>query len=156
MPEKDLSRDPCRTPMQWSNAMHAGFSTVEPWLRVDKRYPRYNVQQQRENPFSILNLYHELIALRNKEPALSRGTYTPIQSNDQYMAYQRDSSDGDSFFVMLNLSSRPWRYRQDPSQLRNGIVEISTSPELKGMAIREQIYLTGDEGIVARLSGVKQ
>lgn len=155
MPEKDLSRDPCRTPMQWSNASYAGFSTAKPWLRVDKRYPRYNVRQQRENPFSILHLYHELIALRNREPALNRGTYAPIHSNHQYLAYQRDSPDGDSFFVMLNLSSRPCRHRQDPSQLRNGVVELSTSPELKGMAIGGQIYLSGDEGIVVRLSAAR-
>src|SRR5690606_27325702 len=148
MPEKDLSRDPSRTPMQWSNAAYAGFSTVKPWLRVDKRYPRYNVHRQRENPSSILHLYRELIALRNREPALNRGTYTPIHSNDQYLAYQRDSPDGDSFFVMLNLSSRPCRHRQDSSQLRNGVVELSTSPELKGMVIGGQIYLSGDEGIV--------
>lgn len=152
MPEKDLSRDPCRTPMQWSSAPYAGFSAVKPWLRVDRRYPRHNVEQQRGNPYSILNLYRELIALRDKEPALNRGTYTPVHANDQYLAYQRDSPEGDSFFIMLNLSSRPCRHRQDPSRVRTGVVELSTLPELKGMALKEQIYLNGDEGIVVRLS----
>ena len=33
MPDKNLSRDPARTPMQWSAEDAAGFTTGKPWLR---------------------------------------------------------------------------------------------------------------------------
>src|SRR5690606_41449557 len=104
---------------------------------------------------AILQLYRMILALRNRETALNERTYRPEHSNDQYLVYPRDSPDGESFLVMLNLSSRPCRHRQDPSQLRNGVVELSTSPQLKGMAIGGQIYLSGDEGIVVRLSAAR-
>ncbi|HEY7162059.1 MAG TPA: alpha-amylase family glycosyl hydrolase, partial [Acidobacteriota bacterium] len=34
MPDKGLSRDPQRTPMQWDQNENAGFTTVTPWLRL--------------------------------------------------------------------------------------------------------------------------
>ncbi|SFC35256.1 alpha-glucosidase [Parapedobacter composti] len=152
MPEKNLSRDPCRTPMQWSADEYAGFSKVQPWLRVDKKYPRINVQQQQNDAYSMLTLYRKLVQLRNDEPALNHGTYTPVYSNDQFIAYRRDAPGADSFFIMLNLTSRPCRYSQPPSDTLKGQVIIATAPEAEGMDIEKDIYLNGDEGIVIRLT----
>ena len=40
-----VSRDPQRTPMQWSTEMHAGFSTANhTWLPVAEDYVEWNVQ----------------------------------------------------------------------------------------------------------------
>lgn len=150
MPDKDLSRDPCRTPMQWSDRPYAGFSETTPWLRVDKKYARVNVETQRNNYFSMLSLYRKLIQLRNREPALNQGTYTPVSSNDQLIAYRRDSPQGDSFLIVLNLTSRPCRYRQTEPFL-SGRVVVATAPELEDTTLESNIYLSGDEGIVVRL-----
>jgi len=152
MPDKDLSRDPSRTPMQWSSDTFGGFSSAKPWLRIDTRYPRINVEQQKADPFSMLTLYRKLIQLRNNEPALSHGRYTPVYSNEQLIAFRRDLEGSDSFFTMLNLTSRPCRYSQPASDTLKGEVIISTSPELEGADIGQNIYLSGDEGIVVRLS----
>lgn len=152
MPDKDLSRDPARTPMQWSDQPYAGFSDVAPWLRIDKRYRRINVERLREDPYSMLSLYRKLLDLRNNEPALNIGTYTPVFSNQQVIAYQRDEPGADSFLIVLNLTPRPCRFRQpEHTPLRKGSITIATSPELEGQAIGENIYLSGDEGIVVRL-----
>jgi len=153
MPDKDLSRDPCRTPMQWSDRPYAGFSEVAPWLRVDKKYARVNVEAQRNNYFSMLSLYRKLIQLRNGEPALNQGTYTPISSTDQLIAYRRDSPHGDSFLIILNLTSRPCRYRQTDLLLKGQVV-VATAPELEDTPIEADIYLSGDEGIVVRLEPI--
>lgn len=152
MPDKDLSRDPARTPMQWNDQPYAGFSEAVPWLRVDKRYPRVNVERLREDPYSMLSLYRKLLNLRNNEPALNSGTYTPVFSNQQVIAYQRDAPGADSFLVVLNLTPRPCRFRQpEHTPLPKGSIAVATSPELEGQAIGENIYLGGDEGIVVRL-----
>ncbi len=36
-------RDNARTPMQWNDSKHAGFTTGVPWLQVNPNYKRINV-----------------------------------------------------------------------------------------------------------------
>ncbi len=68
------SRDPERTPMQWSPAANAGFSTAEKtWLPVAGNYQTCNVEFEANDPNSFYNLYRTLIALRNKHAALRYG-----------------------------------------------------------------------------------
>jgi oligo-1,6-glucosidase len=46
------SRDNARTPVQWTSASHAGFTSPEstPWMRVNTDYPVINAEQQTSNP----------------------------------------------------------------------------------------------------------
>lgn len=67
------SRDNARTPMQWDGSENGGFTTGKPWLRVNPNAARINVEAQRQDPHSIFHCYRELIALRKKSMALSRG-----------------------------------------------------------------------------------
>src|SRR5690606_29102508 len=53
MPDKYLSRDPSRTPMQWDNSENAGFTTGTPWLRLGRNHRHRNVTVQKQNPFSM-------------------------------------------------------------------------------------------------------
>ena len=48
-----FSRDNARTPMQWSDAAHAGFTTGKPWLRVNPNYLSINAAAQLEDPDSV-------------------------------------------------------------------------------------------------------
>ena len=36
--EKDASRDNARTPMQWDTSENSGFSTENPWIKVNENY----------------------------------------------------------------------------------------------------------------------
>ena len=47
VPGIGLGRDPERTPMQWSAAPQAGFSTAEPWLPLAEDFAQVNVAAQR-------------------------------------------------------------------------------------------------------------
>ena len=67
------NRDPTRTPMQWSNETHAGFSTVEPWLPVGLDRDVANVASQSRDAGSLLTLYRRLLELRAAEPVLQDG-----------------------------------------------------------------------------------
>lgn len=69
------SRDNARTPMQWSDADHAGFTTGTPWLAVNPNYREINVAEQESRPDSVLNYYRKLIALRKNEAYRSTFTY---------------------------------------------------------------------------------
>jgi alpha-glucosidase len=147
MPDKNLSRDPSRTPMQWDNTKNAGFSESTPWLRLDKTYARMNVREQRNNPHSTLNLYKKLITIRKTEPALETGNYISVYSDNQMIAYIRKDENGPGFLIVLNLSHRPCYFKSD----FNGVIEIATSPELEGNTVSGTISLDGDEGLLIRL-----
>jgi alpha-glucosidase len=149
MPDKNLSRDPARTPMQWDNSENAGFSEGKPWLRIDKLYSRINVESQKEDPHSILSLYRRLIQLRQKEMSLMFGDYTPVYSDQQIIVYERASAGSSRFMVILNLSHRPCYFKSKVSLA--GTVEVAISPELEGTRVAEQIHLSGDEAVVIRL-----
>ncbi|MGN1004866.1 MAG: alpha-amylase family glycosyl hydrolase, partial [Oscillospiraceae bacterium] len=70
----EQSRDNARTPMQWSDAPHAGFTTGTPWLAVNPNYREINVAEQESRADSVLNYYRRLIALRKADAY--RGTFT--------------------------------------------------------------------------------
>lgn len=150
MPDKNLSRDPARTPMQWSNSEYAGFSDAAPWLRLDSGFNRTNVQHQKDEPLSVLLLYKRLIALRQAQPALYRGRYQRVYSDTQMLAYLREAEGAQSYLVVLNLSHRPC-YFTPASVVIKGKVILATSPELEGQVISNTINLAGDEGVIIEL-----
>ncbi|MCL4638144.1 MULTISPECIES: alpha-amylase family glycosyl hydrolase [Olivibacter] len=151
MPGKNLSRDPARTPMQWNNGEFAGFSTVKPWLRVDKRFKRENVEIQKDNPYSMLTLYRKLIKLRNEEPTLQYGNYVPIFSDQQLIIYKRALEGYPTFLIALNLTPRPAYFKQQGKTVLKGEVILATTPETEGLSLEEEIYVGGDEALVIRL-----
>ena len=84
-----LSRDPERTPMQWSARPGAGFTTGESWLPIAADASRRNVDAQRADRASIVWLYKDLIALRRATPALERGSWRVLDSPRGVLAYER-------------------------------------------------------------------
>lgn len=103
-------RDKCRTPMQWGPGPHGDFcpAGVTPWLPVHPNCAQgVNVQQQREDPASLLHFYRNLIALRKDSPALTHGDLILLDSTAPgCLAYLR-RGEGQTVLVALNLSNQP-------------------------------------------------
>jgi alpha-glucosidase len=98
-------RDPERTPMQWSAAPAAGFTTGKPWLPVNSNFSAVNVAAQEEKTDSLLDFYRRLIALRRRTPALNRGDWQAAgASSENIMAYYRMTGDT-RMMVLLNFAS---------------------------------------------------
>lgn len=151
MPDKNLSRDPERTPMQWDDSDNAGFSPTKPWLRLSKTYKRKNVASQKKDPYSMLCFYKQLIELRQSNAAFTIGNYKPVHADNQSLAYIRQAPNEKSFLVVLNLSHKPCYLNLQHIQL-GGKVILSTSPELHGALITERMQLSGDEGMIVELA----
>ena len=100
----DLSRDNARTPMQWSAAPNAGFTTGTPWLTVNPNYPGINAEAQLADPTSVFHFYRRLIALRKVHPALRNGALRMIDGgHDDILAFARET-DGEALILAANLS----------------------------------------------------
>ena len=87
-------RDNARTPMQWSTAPNAGFTTGKPWLVVNPNYREINADDQVRRDDSVFACYQTLIRLRKELPVLVNGTYEPLlEENRQLFAYRRDDGE---------------------------------------------------------------
>lgn len=104
---KNKGRDGERTPMQWSSAPNAGFTTGKPWLPVPASYRTHNVATESRDPDSILNFYKALLRLRRDNPAFARGDYADVApANPNVLCFTRSYGDRTAV-VLLNFSSRP-------------------------------------------------
>ena len=111
----ERSRDNGRTPMQWSSADHAGFSTVEPWISIPSNYTKINVDAEENDPNSILNFYRELIQLRKDNKIISEGQIEFIEKkNPSVLAYKR-TLDDETLIVICNFRGRDVNSLQDKS-----------------------------------------
>ena len=109
VPSLGFGRDPVRTPMQWDAGPNAGFTrgAAEPWLPLAPDHGAVNVAAQAADPRSMLSLHRALLALRRAEPALSVGSYIPIEGAEDVLAYERrDTATGRRLLVALNLGGQ--------------------------------------------------
>lgn len=92
-----MSRDNARTPMQWSDELHAGFSEGTPWLAENGNYPEINVKEQESRADSVLSFYKELIALRTDPEyteAVVYGRQEPVlQELSNFMGFYRRGTE---------------------------------------------------------------
>ena len=98
-PEKRLqrlwhgSRDSSRTPVQWDNTKHAGFSEHEPWFYVNENYKEINVKDQENDKESVLNFYRKAIKVRKELSVVKDGNYKEYnKSSSKVYTYSREDS----------------------------------------------------------------
>jgi alpha-glucosidase len=146
-------RDGCRTPMQWDDSLHAGFTAQDAsatWLPLNDDYRTHNVAGELTDPTSMLSLYRRLFALRKKTPALSQGDYEAIDgAPDGCFAYLRQE-DTQRMAVLLNMTSYPLRVNLPGIGI--GAVAVSTHLDRSGPVSLTDLELRADEGVVIELS----
>lgn len=92
-----------RTPMQWTGTIGADFTTGTPWYSINNDYTTRNVEAQQANSGSLWTLYRDLIALRNNEAVLRRGTYIPVTAaNSSIFAFIRQY-ETENILVVVNM-----------------------------------------------------
>jgi oligo-1,6-glucosidase len=147
---RKTSRDNARTPMQWDNSPHGGFTTSsKPWLAVNPNYSDINAKQEVADPDSIYHYYKRMTDLRKKTPALVYGEYKDLDpANPQVFAYTRTLGK-DSCLIVLNLSKDPISYPL-PEGIKAGHMEISNLS--KGEENTTTLHLKAWEARVYRVS----
>lgn len=139
-----ISRDPQRTPMQWSAAPNAGFASadVQTWLPLPTDYVTMNVEAEQADPRSMLTLFKRVIDLRREDEALALGDYASLHTTldvpDGVFAYVR----GGKYTVALNFTNEAKRLEL------SGEVVISTQLDREGH--EDTITLRPNEGVIVR------
>jgi len=99
-------RDNGRTPFQWDASNYAGFSSTEPWIKVNPNYTAINAAAQEKEPQSPLNYFRKVVALRKGNPIYVYGKYTLLdKANPNVYAYTRELA-GKKVVVILNFTAK--------------------------------------------------
>jgi oligo-1,6-glucosidase len=100
------ARDNGRTPMQWSDAMEAGFTNGTPWIKVNPNYTTVNVKEEEKDPNSILNYFKKMVSLRKTTPALIYGKYKLLDKDNPSIYCYTRAWNGKTILVLLNFKAQ--------------------------------------------------
>jgi oligo-1,6-glucosidase len=104
------ARDNGRTPMQWNATKNGGFTTGNPWLKVNDNHATLNVEAQEKDATSNLNYFRKMVQMRKNNLILTYGKYTLIDAqNPDVYAYTREL-DGEKVVVLLNFKAKKSNY----------------------------------------------
>ena len=106
-----MGRDNARTPLQWDDTPHAGFSTAEkatPWIKINDDYREWNIHRQEQDPRSVLSFWKDLLRLRKEHTGLVYGVFRMVDPANEYVyAYTRtdeEQGEGVEYLVVCSFS----------------------------------------------------
>ena len=100
------SRDNARTPMQWNDSAQGGFTSGEPWIRINSNYKEINAAQQLGDPASVFHYYQKLIRLRKEKDIIVYGDFEALcRDDDKIFAYTR-KLDQKKLLTVCNFSDQ--------------------------------------------------
>jgi len=145
-------RDRARTPMQWNNALYAGFSETEPWLPVNNDYKTNNVAEQLNKPDSLLNLYKKLIRLRHSSQALTAGRWIPeSKGKNNIFSYYR-KSENEQFLIIINFSSFTKTYFRNLNPNEFFLYSTYSHTKQHSIPFNKKLFLRPYEGIILSIN----
>jgi glycosidase len=104
--QRGIDEEQVRRPYRWSADPSAGFTSGKPWQPIGGRDEGDHLEAQRADPASVWSRTRDLIALRNKHPALVSGSRTPLPSSAKSVwAFSRTLGE-ERILAAVNLSER--------------------------------------------------
>lgn len=101
-PDPDL-----RVPMQWTpDPRRAGFTTGEPWAKVNGDTLEVNVAAQKKSRDSLWSHYRAMIELRNRQTALRRGETEVVDLGNEALLGFRRTHGNEDLLVIANMTDR--------------------------------------------------
>ena len=101
---RSRGRDNARTPVQWDDSPHAGFTTGDPWLPVDPDHAEVNAAAAIADEHSVFHHYRRLIELRHTVPVVAHGDFTMLLPDDEVVYAFTRALDDDELLVVANFS----------------------------------------------------
>ena len=110
------SRDNARTPMQWTDKKNGGFTTGNPWIKLNKNYKEINVENSEKDKNSILNYYRQMISFRKKYPCLVYGSFKDLLPEHNKLFFYERIYNEEQFLIIHNFSNSYTRWKNENSQ----------------------------------------
>jgi len=98
------ARDNARTPIQWDDSKHAGFTTGEPWLPVNPNFKTINVKESMSDPDSIFKYMQKLIQIRKENEVAVYGNFKEFEKEHLSLYIYERNFEKQKLFVILNFS----------------------------------------------------
>eukprot|EP00095_Tigriopus_kingsejongensis_P002649 maker-scaffold441_size170131-snap-gene-0.35 protein:Tk02649 transcript:maker-scaffold441_size170131-snap-gene-0.35-mRNA-1 annotation:"hypothetical protein LOTGIDRAFT_141370" len=161
--EEPCSRDPERTPMQWTSGFNAGFNaegSAEPWLPVNANFQTLNVEAQQTDPDSHLNVFRAMAVLKRLEPTFTYGrAETKLDGDILSIARVQDEIFYGVYVTMVNFGAEAQTaniFQSFQPYLENAVVLISSTGSTGNNPVGTlldlaAIALDPNEAIVIRL-----
>jgi len=111
-------RDNVRTPMQWDDSLHAGFTSGTPWIKSNPNSAEINVQNDHRSPGSILRFYQQMIHLRKQYETFVYGKFEHLEETHPELFIYDRQDEQHHFRIVLNFSEKEISNPQDMSSFR--------------------------------------
>jgi oligo-1,6-glucosidase len=99
------SRDNARTPMQWTGGENAGFTSGEPWLKVNANYTQVNAEAESADKDGVLSFWKKMIHFRKANEILREGSFKSVYEGARVYAYEREYQ-GKKLLCVCNMTSK--------------------------------------------------
>jgi trehalose-6-phosphate hydrolase len=107
---KQKSRDNSRTPVQWNQSEHAGFTTGTPWIQPAANYKEINAETAIKDSTSIFYHYQELIRMRKEYDVLTNSDYEMISENHKSIFAFVRKIENEMLLVINNFYGKDTTY----------------------------------------------
>lgn len=102
-----FDRNGVRTPMQWDDSDHGGFSTSTPFAEMvkgDFGYKKVNVADQMKSPSSLFGIIQRMVALRKSHAAFGGSDMQWIPTGNPAVAIYLREHGGETILILNNVS----------------------------------------------------
>jgi oligo-1,6-glucosidase len=141
------SRDNARTPMQWDDRSHAGFTDGIPWLPVNPNYVTVNAATELDDPDSVFHHFRKLIKLRHDHPVVVDGRFALLLPDHEQIWALTRTLDDQVLMMIANCSSDPASVPPDAiPDLSGAQVLLTTHGDSRSLELQpweSRIYLLG-------------
>ncbi|XP_015111692.1 maltase 1 [Diachasma alloeum] len=140
-----VSRDPNRTPMQWSDDTNAGFNDgATPWIPINDNFIELNLAAQKDADTSHYKNYKNLVNLRKTMAPLKSGDLKTIVSSDNKTLTIARTANSESIMLVINYS--------DDESVTVNLASQLTALDSKGTVLVTTLGTTTKEGASVDLS----
>jgi oligo-1,6-glucosidase len=142
-----MHRDNARTPMQWDDSPHAGFTTGTPWIAVNPNYVQINAAAARADDTSVFHHYRRLVELRHTSAVVVDGVFEMRLADHPHVYAFTRTLGTESLLVLGNFSAdhQPLDHLEDRAAWADAEVVLANTPSptpiTDGLAPWESVVL---------------